>query len=48
MPPDFRIILRGKEVEHHDIVSDLMHKECHVYRPAAHPDMPSKDPNVRN
>ncbi|KAH6823652.1 hypothetical protein C2S53_020933 [Perilla frutescens var. hirtella] len=46
MPPDFHIMLRGKAVDHHDIVSDMIHKTEHVYKPAAHPDMPSKDPNI--
>ncbi|XP_057777022.1 protein MICRORCHIDIA 7-like [Salvia miltiorrhiza] len=47
LPRGFRIILRGKEVDHHDIVSDLMNSERHVYRPAPRPDVPaSKDPNM--
>ncbi|EYU30357.1 hypothetical protein MIMGU_mgv1a022451mg [Erythranthe guttata] len=33
IPPGFSIILRGKEVEYHDIVDDLIHPQKHVYKP---------------
>ncbi|KAG6425526.1 hypothetical protein SASPL_115967 [Salvia splendens] len=47
LPPGFHMILRGKEVDHHDIISDLMLTESHVYKPAPRPDMPaSRDPNM--
>ncbi|KAL6135223.1 hypothetical protein ACLB2K_067451 [Fragaria x ananassa] len=32
-PPNFRIILRGKDVEHHNILNDLMWPEHITYRP---------------
>ncbi|KAM7251450.1 hypothetical protein ACFE04_023333 [Oxalis oulophora] len=34
LPPEFRIILRGKDVEHHNIVNDMMHSETIVYTPS--------------
>ncbi|KAK6920478.1 hypothetical protein RJ641_014156 [Dillenia turbinata] len=33
LPPGFRIILRGKDVEHHNIVNDLMLTQEVTYRP---------------
>ncbi|KAH1131408.1 hypothetical protein J1N35_002786 [Gossypium stocksii] len=33
LPPNFRIILRGKDVEHHDIVNDMMLTSRVTYRP---------------
>ncbi|CAH2035600.1 unnamed protein product [Thlaspi arvense] len=33
LPPYFRIILRGKDVEHHDIVNDMMQTERKLYWP---------------
>lgn len=33
IPPSFRIILRGRDVDHHNIVNDMMYKQEHVYRP---------------
>ncbi|KAA3458212.1 MORC family CW-type zinc finger protein 3 [Gossypium australe] len=33
LPPNFRIILRGKDVEHHDIVNDMMLTDRVTYRP---------------
>ncbi|WOG98694.1 hypothetical protein DCAR_0418038 [Daucus carota subsp. sativus] len=33
VPPGFRIILRGRDVEHHNLVNDMMYKQEHVYRP---------------
>ncbi|CAH2070465.1 unnamed protein product [Thlaspi arvense] len=33
VPPQFRIILRGKDVEHHSIVNDMMQTERISYRP---------------
>ncbi|KAK1391841.1 Protein MICRORCHIDIA like [Heracleum sosnowskyi] len=34
IPPSFRIILRGRDVDHHNIVNDMMYKQEHIYRPA--------------
>eukprot|EP00258_Populus_trichocarpa_P036150 XP_024452169.1 protein MICRORCHIDIA 7 [Populus trichocarpa] len=33
LPPSFRIILRGKEVEHHDLVKDMMLEQDISYKP---------------
>ncbi|KAL1201210.1 Protein MICRORCHIDIA 7 [Cardamine amara subsp. amara] len=33
IPPGFRIILRGKDVEHHSVVNDMMQTEQITYRP---------------
>ncbi|KAL6143909.1 hypothetical protein ACLB2K_054604 [Fragaria x ananassa] len=33
LPPNFRIILRGKDVEHHNILNDLMWPQHITYRP---------------
>ncbi|XP_047957119.1 protein MICRORCHIDIA 7-like isoform X1 [Salvia hispanica] len=33
IPPGFRIILRGKDVEHHNIVNDMMMSQEITYRP---------------
>ncbi|KAL8140891.1 hypothetical protein V2J09_006912 [Rumex salicifolius] len=33
LPPNFRIILRGKDVEHHNIVNDMMMTQEVTYRP---------------
>ncbi|KAL2935780.1 Protein MICRORCHIDIA 4 [Bienertia sinuspersici] len=33
LPPNFRIILRGKDVEHHNVVNDMMMREEVTYRP---------------
>lgn len=35
LPPNFRIFLRGKEVEHHSLVEDMMMTEDITYRPMA-------------
>ncbi|OAY68335.1 MORC family CW-type zinc finger protein 3 [Ananas comosus] len=45
LPHFFRMILRGKEVEHHNIVNDMMHKQEVTYRPQ-YADGHSKDPNM--
>ncbi|KAL0357726.1 UNVERIFIED_CONTAM: protein MICRORCHIDIA 7 [Sesamum calycinum] len=46
IPPGFRIILRGKDVDHHNIADDLIHTKELVYKPAASADAAAKDPNV--
>ncbi|KAJ7534895.1 hypothetical protein O6H91_12G009100 [Diphasiastrum complanatum] len=33
LPKKFRIIMRGKQVEHHNLVDDMIHKEIITYRP---------------
>lgn len=33
LPPCFRIILRGEDVEHHNIVNDMMMSQENIYRP---------------
>lgn len=33
LPPGFRIILRGRDVEHHNIVNDMMMSQEVTYRP---------------
>ncbi|WZZ91426.1 hypothetical protein YC2023_120005 [Brassica napus] len=33
LPPNFKIILRGKEVEHHSLLDDMMMTEDKTYRP---------------
>lgn len=40
IPPSFRIILRGEDVEHHNIVNDMMMSQEITYRP-----QPSGDAN---
>lgn len=35
LPPGFRIILRGKDVEHHNVVNDMMMSQKVTYRPQA-------------
>ncbi|KAK4775168.1 hypothetical protein SAY86_010103 [Trapa natans] len=35
LPPNFRIILRGKDVEHHNVVNDMMLSQEITYRPQA-------------
>ncbi|XP_028549101.1 protein MICRORCHIDIA 4-like [Dendrobium catenatum] len=46
LPQGFRIVLRGKEIEHHNIANDMMMKEEKIYRPQPGPDGVSKDPNI--
>jgi hypothetical protein len=33
VPDNFRIILRGQDVEPHNVVNDLMYRECVLYKP---------------
>ncbi|EOA19566.1 hypothetical protein CARUB_v10002587mg [Capsella rubella] len=40
-PPNFRIILRGKDVEHHSILDDMMMKEEKTYKPVRSPEWSS-------
>lgn len=46
VPPSFRIILRGKDVEHHNIVNDMMMTQEVTYRPQTGADGVPKDSNV--
>ncbi|KAK1282197.1 hypothetical protein QJS10_CPB22g00539 [Acorus calamus] len=47
LPPGFKIILRGKEVQHHNIVDDMMLKKELTYRPQTVPDGTlNKGPNI--
>ncbi|TXG48549.1 hypothetical protein EZV62_024424 [Acer yangbiense] len=46
LPPSFRIILRGKDVEHHNIVNDMMLSQEITYRPQPGPDGVPKDFNI--
>ncbi|XP_065872876.1 protein MICRORCHIDIA 7 [Euphorbia lathyris] len=45
LPPSFRIILRGKDVEHHNIVNDMMLSQEITYRPQGG-DGVAKDSNL--
>ncbi|KAL5717391.1 hypothetical protein ACHQM5_010398 [Ranunculus cassubicifolius] len=46
-PPRFRIVLRGKDVEHHNIVNDMMLSQEVTYRPTGlGPDAATKDTNM--
>ncbi|XP_072951406.1 protein MICRORCHIDIA 7-like isoform X2 [Typha angustifolia] len=45
IPPVFRMILRGKEIEHHNIVNDMMFKQEVTYKPQSSDGSP-KDPDV--
>ncbi|KAL8456753.1 hypothetical protein ACS0TY_034849 [Phlomoides rotata] len=44
LPPCFRIILRGQDVEHHNVVNDMMLSDKVAYRPQAEKDA-EKDGN---
>ncbi|CAH9119539.1 unnamed protein product [Cuscuta epithymum] len=46
VPPGFRIILRGKDVQHHNIVNDMMMTQEVTYRPQASADGVPKDFNM--
>ncbi|KAJ0112603.1 hypothetical protein Patl1_01272 [Pistacia atlantica] len=46
LPPRFRIILRGKDVEHHNIVNDMMLSQEITYRPQPGADGIQKDLNM--
>ncbi|KAJ0247993.1 hypothetical protein HA466_0163680 [Hirschfeldia incana] len=39
LPPNFRIFIRGKEVEHHSLLEDMMMTEEIKYRPMASPEL---------
>ncbi|KAL3511478.1 hypothetical protein ACH5RR_030879 [Cinchona calisaya] len=47
IPPGFRIILRGKDVEHYNTINSLRYSKEITYRPQAFPDDAPKDPNMR-
>ncbi|KAI4336352.1 hypothetical protein L6164_014889 [Bauhinia variegata] len=46
LPPGFRIILRGKDVMHHNIVNDMMLSQEVTYKPQGGADGAPKDPNI--
>ena len=46
LPPNFRIILRGKDVEHHNIVNDMMLTEMITYKPNPSAEGAPKDLNL--
>ncbi|ESQ54815.1 hypothetical protein EUTSA_v10024553mg [Eutrema salsugineum] len=46
IPPSFRIILRGRDVEHHNVVNDMMQTEQITYRPQYGADTYVKDFNM--
>ncbi|KAL3512550.1 hypothetical protein ACH5RR_025267 [Cinchona calisaya] len=46
IPPGFRIILRGKDVEHHNIVNDMMMTKEVTYRPQPGADGIPRDSNM--
>ncbi|KAJ8772487.1 hypothetical protein K2173_027664 [Erythroxylum novogranatense] len=46
LPPGFRIILRKKDVEHHNIVNDMMLSQEITYRPQPGADGVPKDANM--
>ena len=46
MPPGFRIILRGQEVQHHNLVDDLMYAQELTYRPQNGADHVSRETDV--
>ncbi|XVF11480.1 hypothetical protein REPUB_Repub08aG0031200 [Reevesia pubescens] len=46
LPPNFRIILRGKDVEHHNIVNDMMLSEMITYKPNPSAEGAPKDLNL--
>lgn len=46
IPTGFRIIIRGKDVEHHNLVNDMMYSETITYRPQGIPEETPKDPNM--
>ncbi|GER45510.1 histidine kinase, partial [Striga asiatica] len=46
VPPNFRIILRGEDVEHHNVVNDMMMSQEVTYRPQPGADGIPKDSNM--
>ncbi|KAJ7004600.1 MORC family CW-type zinc finger protein 3-like [Populus alba x Populus x berolinensis] len=46
LPPSFRIILRGKEVEHHDLVKDMMLEQDISYKPVNVPERVQENKNM--
>ncbi|XP_023004868.1 protein MICRORCHIDIA 7-like isoform X1 [Cucurbita maxima] len=46
LPPGFRIILRGRDVEHHNIVNDMMMSQEVTYRPQPVAEGVVKDTNM--
>lgn len=47
MPPGFKIILRGQEVQHHNLTDDLMFTQELTYRPQSGAEHVTKEADVR-
>lgn len=45
LPDNFQMILRGKKIEHHNIINDLMLKKQLTYKPTVGDGLP-KDMHV--
>ncbi|CAH2072876.1 unnamed protein product [Thlaspi arvense] len=43
LPPNFKIILRGKDVEHHSLLDDMMMTDDITYRPVRSPECSQED-----
>jgi hypothetical protein len=46
MPPGFRVILRGQEVQHHNLIDDLMYTQELTYRPQSGADHVAKEADM--
>ncbi|KAJ6414761.1 hypothetical protein OIU84_003722 [Salix udensis] len=46
LPPSFRIILRGEDVEHHDLVKDMMLEQDISYKPTNVPERAQENKNM--
>ncbi|KAJ6326338.1 hypothetical protein OIU78_013441 [Salix suchowensis] len=46
LPPSFRIILRGEDVEHHDLVKDMMLEQDISYKPVNVPERAQENKNM--
>ncbi|KAJ6705147.1 PROTEIN MICRORCHIDIA 7 [Salix purpurea] len=46
LPPSFRIILRGEDVEHHDLVKDMMLEQGISYKPVNVPERAQENKNM--
>lgn len=46
LPSQFRMILRGEDIEHHNIVNDMMMTRVVTYKPVNLPEGMPKDSNV--
>lgn len=46
LPSQFRMILRGEDIKHHNIVNDMMMTKVVTYKPVNLPEGMPKDSNV--